>query len=222
MQRGTILSVGAITVLCGILVWQKYSRHNDDVQVLDTIVPKDPMQIRDPLMTIAPTDEDSKRTFYDEYKDLIPQEILQAIQDINEEASMRDECNERKLLQPNLETLKKGSGFHRQLTHEESTKIAGMAVDSLNETLKVPRLTIMDIQQGLKVHPSGHILVPFIIHDVITLSSIKLVVTLMEMVPECENDRPKHAIVQILPYNQIVFNAVVQDTLPKHTFACLK
>jgi hypothetical protein len=211
MQQGTILSLGALALVCAVLLWQKH----ENAKALETISASDPQTIRDPQLTVAP-DTDA---FYDEYKGLIPDDILKAIRDINQEVLMRDQCNERHVVQPDLETLKQGKGFSRQLTHEESTKIAGMAADSLNEVLTVPRLTLMDVQQGLKVHPSGHILVPFIIHDVVTLSSIKLVVTLVELVPDCDRDPPKHAIQQILPYNQLQFSAVIEETLPKESFA---
>ena len=154
------------------------------------------MDLLQPKPTLAPdSDEDVYKIVY--------KDVADAIRSINREAKERDECGERFVVQE-LPQIVDGV-YSKSLTSEESRKCANIAVDALNTALgQEDRLTIVFVDNGLKVAPSQHIMVPFLYYDVQSNSSAKLVVTLGQLVQdECDVGAAKHAIQQIAPFNTV-------------------
>jgi hypothetical protein len=159
------------------------------------------MDILEPKATIAPGSTGPTGNV-DLYK-IVYRDVAEAIQRINQEAAARDECDERFVVQ-DLQTLV-DSVYSKSLTTDESKKCANIAIDALNVAMKSQdRLTLVHVDNGVKVAPSQHIMVPFLFYDVQSNSSAKLVVTLGQLVQdECDTGKPKHAIQQIAPFNSV-------------------
>lgn len=152
------------------------------------------LDIQQPKTTLAPTGDVP-------YAFITPQ-IVEAIKNINAEAAWRDGCEERFVVEdlPHLVH----SVYSKQLTKDESSKIADIAVDALNTALQQEgRLVVTYVDPGVKVAPSHHIMVPFLIYDPVSNSSVKLVVTMGQLVQDCDDGPPKHAIQQLAPFNMV-------------------
>jgi len=153
------------------------------------------MDLLQPQSTMSPIDLEA-------YK-FLDRDVTEAILSINREAALRDDCDDRFVVQEL--PLLVGSVYSKSLTSEESRKCANIAVDALNVAMgSRDRLSVVYTDNGVKVAPSQHIMVPFLYYDVKSNSSAKLVVTLGQLVQdECDTGAPKHAIQQIAPFNAV-------------------